>query len=317
MAELFGTDSASGCQKCLLDNQSACSASQACAESEPCQDAVRCLQSGPNPDRFLACQLAHAGGSVDSLLMALDPCSVQCALGAQWSCVGQVRPVTNPGDTTVRLSFGNYFDSTSPTGMTVQVCNPVDVTCSSPTSSATTNDAGVVTVPIPGNVAGAATIGYLQLSGGGVVPELLYWGFPLSEPSWILGTYTATPANISSIEAALGIQPVPQRAGVIISVQDCSGTGSGAPGVRLSFETSPPSDAKTTQVIYNQSSLGTFAAEPAMTDLTGLAMILNVVPGTIKVTATPVGFDRPSTVVSAITRANTITGIYAVPNQGP
>jgi hypothetical protein len=142
-----------------------------------------------------------------------------------------------------------------------------------------------------------------------VIPELLFWGFPLSEARLTdqIGTFSQTTATASALSSLLGVPVDLKRALVAVGATDCGING--APGVTFSIS---PADADT-QVFY---ATGTgFSSADSGTGPQGLALFVNVPVGTVTVTAIPGALGHASSVVQGFTRAGTVTGFGAPVNQ--
>jgi hypothetical protein len=140
-------------------------------------------------------------------------------------------------------------------------------------------------------------------------PSLVFWGFPLSEPTFRFHPAVFTTDDINEVSDALalaGVTADPSDALVAMSAYDCWGTQS--PGVTFSLST----DAGA-QIVYLDD--GTFSlAGP--TDTTGSAAAVNVPPGTLTITARPAALGgRASSVVPVTAQAGAVTFVLLLPNQ--
>jgi len=321
VAAFFGPDAAAGCQSCLQDSlDSVCTTAAQCAGDADCQAALWCTQVGPFQDQYRACISAHPSGStVLSLLSDLQQppgkCLSACALGSQWSCVGQVSPVTDGVSADASFSFTDFVNQKQPTaGMRVQVCNPATPPTQCSGQWGTTDDAGVVSLTIPASAGGAAPTGYLHMTGQqlGLEPVLFYWGFPSTEPSWHLFFYSFTTDDVAGLASGSGVMVNPKRAIVALEANDCWGTYIGAPDVQ--FKIDPPGDSET-ELLYQVGQ--NFSLTADRTDPIGNAFFVNVPVGpdggVVQVTATPVSIEKPSAVFPVFVQPGTITVYLASP----
>ena len=128
---------------------------------------------------------------------------------------------------------------------------------------------------------------------------------PASEPTAAIQWGFATPSETQQINTAIaGVTQDPQRGSIDVAVVDCS--AGYPPHVQVATDLG---DAGVTE-IYGTTGDRTLMA----TDQSGLAFIANVPPtGNVRVTATPLGMDRPASVDSVQVRAGWITGISMFP----
>ena len=314
VAQFFGPDAAAGCQACIVEN--ACSVGTACAANPDCLGLCWCTLTGQSEDRNEACGAAHDAGR-DAFTAARAAiggvCASPCAFGNQWSCVGHAAPrtQTNPS-TTMALSVFDLATGKPLPGSLVEVCSPLLPPCTVQSSATTGADGGAtVTVPtsqLPGSL---GATGYLKLTGGGAMDELFYWVAPLSEPSDSVQVGTLTSVEVSAIASVAGVTTIdPTRAAMGLIVSDCNLSSS--PGATVTVD---PKDSET-RVIYSPGAAQ--SATALATDATGVVAIVNVPvgpTGEAKVTVTPAGLGRPSTVMSVFVAPNTATALGAVPNQ--
>jgi hypothetical protein len=312
-------DAAAGCQSCLTTN--ACVAEQACAKSSDCEVAwQQCVQACPTHDCAEECFIAHGSSTQTGSFVDAGPwppfvnaingvCGTSCKVG-NWTCAGKIS-WPDPKAPEVKLTFqASEFVTPGPIGgLDVRVCTSLDPGCHSPLATGQTNADGtaVFTVPNPPDSEGLGLNGFLEVTSpdGGYVPTLVYWGFPLSEPTATVQWEFATPSETQQINSAIaGVTPDPQRGSIYVAVVDCS--AGYPPHVQVATDLG---DAGVTE-IYGTTGDRTLTA----TDQSGLAFILNVPPtGNVRLTATPLGMDRPASVDSVQVRAGWITGIGMFP----
>ena len=313
-AQLAGVDAAPGCETCV--ENSVCNASLACAGQPGCQAILWCTETTYDLDREQACLDGYRDAGIDAALAfrssLLTSCLGDCALGSQWYCVGHLAPPQESSqDTAVTLTLYDIFTNKPLVGAEVDVCSRTDSTCTPVITSATSDVDGKATVTVPSNVGGLGASGYLKISEPNLlVPELIFWGFPLSEPTLAdtIGTFTTAEATPSALTSVLGVPvDLTSHALVVVSPLDCQNVA--ATGVTFSVSSPDPG----TQVLY-VTSTGGFSTD-AGTSPAGLALIVNVPVGSVTVTATPRALGRPSSVVSGFTWAGTVTALGAPANQ--
>jgi hypothetical protein len=308
-AEIFGVDAAAGCQECMTAQP--CSVLAACASDPSCQTRVWCNISTPRPDRSQACFAAIDGGAdayaagVDSFLSA--GCSSECQ-GEQWYCLKDLGNPQFVPSTTMTYRLGDALSGDPVAGASVTVCGQsLLLDCDASADAPTTDDAGTAMVPLPG----AGPTGYLSVSGQGLYPQLTFWGFPLSEPTYSYSGSIFSRTGVTSLASATAAQvgvniDTVGHAFIEVGVIDCRGNG--ARGVTLSLD--PPDSGA--QLIYINTGVPTLSGP---TDGTGEAVFVNVPAGVFTVTATPVALGHASSVLPVKTMTGTETVVTLVPNQ--
>jgi hypothetical protein len=229
-------DAAVSCQQCYLAN--GCDVAQKCLGDPGCASYAICTAAATTFDVSEACaNLIGADSGVDAATysaLANNTCNHECAFDSNWSCVGHVawQPPTI-GDVTIQLRLNDPFQSSPPAGVTARVCG--DVLCStSPASD--TSDGGVVTLVQHADAGPLVTRGYIELADGGIVPQLFYWTFPLSEPSVSMGATVVTQPQLESVAAVSGFTQDWSRAFVYVIGYDCLLSQ----GAGMTFSLSPP-----------------------------------------------------------------------------
>jgi hypothetical protein len=195
----------------------------------------------------------------------------------------------------------------------ISVCDVTDLPCDHPLAVGRTDDAGLATLPVP-NGSGFSTQGvrvYAQLSSPDIVPALNYWVYPLSEAEVdysgaLRHLDSVTPTTFSAAYAAVGLVVDPNRGSLALQIHDC--LGANAPNVMLSASSG---DAGTGPAVYTVG--GTPSTTATATDATGVAFWLNVVPGSVDVTAIPVALGKTVSHVSVQVRTGAYTGLDLVP----
>jgi hypothetical protein len=220
---------------------------------------------------------------LEPAVTAYRACGSACAIGSNWVCLGKVNwPFPVAAKSTVHLSLYDFATGAPEVGVQASLCS-TGGGCGSVVG--VSDDAGEVAVEVP--LPAMSTHNYLGPVGAirfsaaddagasGIATMLLYWGFPLSQPSLgALGLGMVTPAERSALDAG------PQLAGrgyLAITVADCSGI----PAAGVTFTLSPSDGAR---LFYVQNQV--FVDTATQTDSFGLAAAYNVVAGPVQVTAT-------------------------------
>jgi hypothetical protein len=316
IAQDFGADAAAGCQACFVNNPGACSAAQACGTAAECRAVDECTQTTPVLDRSEVCWGAHDAG-IDAFQAVYDDlvsdCQDSCNFGNQWYCVGKLpKPPQSSPAVTATVAFYDLFTPAVPLpGVLVQVCPPEDIDCSTVLYSTTTGDGGQATLEVPANADTPGPTGYAALSGAGRYPELMFWGFPPSEPFFTGGNEgaTVTKGELGVLTGGLPVAvDLDGHATIVVQAFDCEIVR--APGV--TFEVTPR-DSQTRVLYFAGSTISTTAQS---TDPTGFAIIVNVPTGSlVQITATPAALGRASTVIPVVVRPGALTTLGAYVNQ--
>jgi hypothetical protein len=200
----------------------------------------------------------------------------------------------------------------SSTPLDVAICSFSDPDCKSPLARSQTDLQGNVSLPIqpsPAPVGGLAEDSFAQLTGTGIVPELVFLGYPVSEPVAPIGTLVATltPTELETLLAPAGVTWDTSRGVIVFEVEDCD-TVLGASGVKVTI------DAMDQQV--RRFYLRNHAADvnATGTDGSGLGGFVNVPTGMIvNITATPPGLTKPSSVDHVYVRPGTMSFAFMYP----
>jgi hypothetical protein len=315
VSRIAGAASAGSCQDCIAEND--CAQAEACGNSADCQAYALCRENCVTGDCVTACGAAHPTGNdvYDSFVNPLgSACQEPCEIGANWTCVGRVAWPAAKALTralTVRLTPPSA-------GVTVKLCDWTDVTCASPVDNQvkTTDSAGSVTLldssPTSLNGQNFGLDGYLDLSTPGVdppplIPTLVFWNFPLSEPQANLNT--AIPVfSASELDLVLstgGVTVDTQRGIVGVVALDCLGVQ--APGV--TFTMTSGADAET-QIVY---AVQQGVNQVGPTGDNGTAFFANVPAGPVTITATPVALGQVSSNAHVYVRAGGLTEVAMLP----
>jgi hypothetical protein len=315
---------AAGCQSCYVDT-AACAAAETCAASAGCQAYLHCRQSCVTGDCVAACHFENPDGNDLQQAFIADvtaPCQSACELGSNWSCVGHVIwPSSKEPDKSLTVTLVHLINqSPVPAGVMVAVCNPADFDCATPIGEAqlTASD-GTVTVPVRGdtglNGQDLGLNGYLDISSDQVppevVPSLVYWGFPLVDKQAILTApiVVPSPVDLAAIYAVANVAIDAQRGTLGVVALDCPGIQA----IGVTFAATGVDEETQLRYVIDRSTL----APGGPTTSTGSAIFLNVPPGDVTVTATPVSLGRPSSTIKVHVRAGAYTGAAMLPSPSP
>lgn len=305
-------DAATACAACV--DRNACAAFGACQRDPECNAQALCgLTCEGRGDCLTGC-----GIFVDPPPMLYDQaaqaflgaCVTACATGANWACIGHIAPpVARVGTAAIEAQVIDAAYKTAQQGIQVAACSVE--TCAPPGAVTDAHGAATIDFPLPMLQEGPA--GFLELTtapdagAAPVLPTRIYWGFPLAGPSMLLQTTPVeTPADRSAIYSLAGINPLPARGDLVLHASDCIGVSS--PGIRFEVEAS----GSGAQVVYLEDESPTPSA--TATDASGLAIVGNVPPGQLSVTAYSVGLGRPVSRVDNISiEADTLTEIFLPP----
>lgn len=307
-------DAAASCHDCFVTN--ACTTGDDCFASAACTAQNLCaLSCEGRLDCLTGCGALGDAGTMlwNALAQVLQgSCAEPCALGSNWGCLDHVSPPASNGQPTeVDVDTVVLGTSTAVPGVQIAVCN--EGSCGSPFGP-TPRDGSPVAVTVPTTSANhggfVGPTGYLELSSqpdagsSMIVLEDLYWGFPLSQPRMDLAAYVATPLllNVLYGEAGQGT-PMPGRGTLFVGALDCGNTRA----TGISFDAGLPA-----QTFYFR---GTSVDRSAtQTDRSGAAMITNVMPGAVTVTATATQLGRVVSRVDGVVQAGAVTLLYMPPS---
>jgi hypothetical protein len=337
LSKVAAPAAASACASCI--ESYACAEAQTCAGSAYCQREFLCRENCVTGDCTGRCSLpgydggeqlcpgtcgaspclTNCSGTPDANMSLYSTfmgtvsgrCQKDCAVGNNWSCVGNVEwPAAKGPERALTLALRNIDGSPNPVNdVTVKMCGATDLNCETIIDEQMTDAYGVVRLvdntPV---VNGIGLNGYLDLSAPDIYPMTIQWGFPLSETEGIL----STPAPVFYSGAFLGlfaqhnvtIDPEMGHIGVV--AVDCLGNQS--PGVRFSVS-GLGSEA---QLLYVPSISG-----DGPTDESGTAFFINVPPGNYDVSAIPDSLGAVSSHQHVAVRAGSLSAVGMAPTPSP
>jgi hypothetical protein len=324
MSQIAGPAGAAGCEACIQANY--CPSAEKCALSAPCQTYLVCRQNCATGDCIGAC--LEIDNSFFQFFNGIPGCSSACDIGNNWACVEHFGwPPTAASSRSLTVRFADVISGAPLVGVQVSMCEPTPLDdagasqgngCIVPVAAEQTDVNGSVTLTdatLNGQSFGLD--GYLALSAPSLYPTLVYWGFPLSQvhgsiadpiPVFSVSDWSVLGTLLSSNVATLD----PARGAVIGAVLDCFGTL--APGTAVALSGPDTSGA---MPVYFRSDFTLVGGPGALTDTTGVAIFVNVPPGIVDVIATPVSIGRPSSRVSVLVKAGTVTEVNLSPTPQP
>ena len=227
--------------------------------------------------------------------------------GADWSCVGSVTLPTPVGTScSLSMTLSDFATNAGVSGIAVKACAKSDATCANPIASGTTDANGAVTLTdVPLGVSGFD--GYLDASGGGILPTLVYRSIPASKG--LAGAHfpVLTSAEASGVATLLGTSIDATRGHVAGSAVDCSGNWPA--GVMLGASTADAS----TRGFYLVGGAPSATATATDANESNGGGYLNLPVGTATVTAKVQATGVVSSSVDVQVRAGTMTLVYLFP----
>jgi hypothetical protein len=308
-------DAAAGCETCIANpNMGTCAAALACFTSLACQTSGHCAQACTTPDCRSAC--ANDAGNDNALVNAALSeglfCYTPCRVGRNWTCVNRVvwPQVAEAGTQQATLTLINPFTTATPAppvpGASVNAC--ADEACSTPLSTATADDAGIVTLPDLGSSSFLGFGGYFAMSAPAYVPNFFYLSFPLSQANAHLTLSMMSQTTLANTLSEASITPTPGRGTVWVQVEDCLLLP--APDVVVKADGLPPSS-----VIYTTGNTPSLTA--TSTDYTGYAFFFNVAPGPLTLHAIPNDTGIESSTLTVYVRADAMSAVWLLPTEAP
>jgi len=337
--DLTPPSAASACQLCLSTMD--CKAERACATSVDCVALRQCYRGCVTPDCRAACLTAglswlesnasspylDAGvpgllGFGDLLPGIVDPaseCTTACAVGANWTCIGNV--ALRGGTvfaTTMSSRVLDYVTQAPVPGVQASICLFNDPTCREPIADASSADSGDLFIPVPPSPAGGlASDGYVQLSSPGIVPALFFWGYPVSLPQAPLAEpylLVFTPDEVNAVGQSLSgpdastYSPDEGYAETVaFEVFDCNGVF--APGVTVAANVSP-----NIAEFYSTSALS-LSLTAGSTGTDGLGGLVHVPAGPVTLTATAVSTGKVVSRATVLARDGAQTTVFMFPTE--
>jgi hypothetical protein len=307
-------DAAAACQTCIVGN-GVCEASHACGASPDCEAYLFCNGRCQTEDCKQECGSSHDAGVdlVTAWSMASGGrCASSCLGSGSWACVGHVSwPRPRSAMVTMTIEVKDYVVGSDFSGVDVSICDRKDPECAHPRAHGSTlaNGQVVLQFPNPADATSLGLDGYVRLTSPEIAPYLYYWGFPLSEPEYVLvdsfqwktAIKVLTPAELTTLSNSVGIPYDPAASVVIASALDCDARG--AAGVQIKTDPVYPS----VQEVYDLDRTKT------STDNTAFAAFGPVPAGNLDLIVTPLALGKPASRVTVNVRPGWITDVTIFP----
>lgn len=250
---LFDGSCASGtyCRsKSILNTVDTLTASGACTgvgpgdAHAPCftgQDCMTGLICNASLTCAAICDSTHTCGGGVSCYTAQGAQSGAC-LSADWSCFPNPSPPLATESTALfTLSFIDGLSGKSIVGVEVTACAENDEACSSPLSSGTTDDAGVVELSIPVTAGGFA--GYFLGKTTGYLDKITFPNvYPDFRGNFYLNSAMFTTASLNTLAGISGAGTLDATRGTVyFNVADCSFQYNSGLGVQIGVDSADAS----------------------------------------------------------------------------
>jgi hypothetical protein len=218
-----------------------------------------------------------------------------------WACLQQPVPAPVAGSAQAEFFFKSMSDNATIPGVQVQACEAIDFTCASPLSQATGDDTGVALLTVP-----AGFSGYYEAQASAFVPTILSRPPPASNE--YVPQLLANAAILNAVPMVTGVTQDPTLGIAFLSALDCASSPAG--GVVFSIGSAGPNE----RLVYLLSNIPSEGA--TQTDSSsGTALIFNVPPGLLTVTASLAATGVAIRTASASVRENWLTYVTIRPDQ--
>jgi hypothetical protein len=288
VGEVAGPDAAVACQSCFF--KESCSVVEGCLPVAACNAYFTCLMEARTPNESLACQPPDGGalfsgdGNGPASLNGL--CVPDCKLASNWSCVGNVAwPSFGGSEFTIILHLYDVGKSMNVSGVTAKVCNLTDGPgpCMSPSATNVTGMDGIVSLTQHADAGMFTDNAYIDLSGGGIVPEVFFWSFPLTLSPAMFTLPVTTPTEEGTVARSVGVMQDPSKGAVVAYGFDCLQVN----GEGMTFTLAPTDAGAFYQAGNTPSTVNT------ATDYSGGAFFANVPPNMFLTLTASVGASGP------------------------
>jgi len=195
-----------------------------------------------------------------------------CEVDPKWACLSDP-PATSSaaGPFRVKMTTIDLIKRMPVSGVRVDLCRKVDVSCAEPVSTAQTDASGSVTLMVE-----AAFSGYAWLQAEAFVPTLYFFNPPIDRDQDVPPLSLSTPASRGALLGQLGADVA--RGDVLVTAQDCQGQ----PAAGVSFAVTPPDPEAISYYLVN----GLPTSGVTATDATGYGGFMNLSTNATTVTAT-------------------------------
>ena len=264
-----------------------------CRDDAECAELTRCVAKAENPADQYDCRAQHVewlsksiqerdiGGPYQQCVF-LSACASECDAHSQLACTGNYDWPMSNAVVPLHLRFVEGLESNPVAGLSVRACrteNPLECQPADSTEHIT-NDDGVVDLEVQPSLGGFQ--GYLELSGAGIYPSLLRFGWPIAKEV-VTNVAVVSKTNVSLLSFSAGVELDKQRGLLQLRAFGCYGISTRD----VSFEVDGTDETTATWYTTAQDLLPSF--EATSTADRGAGGIINVLPGRRRVTATHEG----------------------------
>jgi hypothetical protein len=236
-----------------------------------------------------------------------------------WTCVGRVSwPNATLAATTLRANLFAFTTGQPVADAGVTFCRFSDPMCNPPVATAQSDPSGLVVLNVPAQhvLSALQPDSFAQITSPTTATGLYFMGYPVTEPVAPLGAgnlfLLALPPNADAGNNPFAPYPVdPMRGELGFGVFDCNNNPS-VPGVQVAIDPIDPSDTLVHEYYLQETSALSFTATATSAGLSAGGFI-NVPPGIVNLTATPLGLNKPSSRARVLVRAGTFTQAFLFP----
>jgi hypothetical protein len=260
-----------------------------CREDAECADFTRCIAAGENPVDQYDCRADHVnwlshsiaerdiGGPYQQCVL-LSRCGSECDSHNQLACTKHYNWPTTDVAVPLHLRFVEGLNSDPVAGLKVRACRAEDTAQCLPADGPTytTDDDGVVHLEVQPSL--GSFQGYLELTGAGMYPTLLRFGWPIAR-ELVTNTVVVSAQNVNLLVASTGATIAPDRGLLQLRAFGCNGISMRD----ISFAVSPADAQASTWYTVGQDPFPNF--EVTSTADRGAGGISNVQAGRRRVTA--------------------------------
>lgn len=223
-----------------------------------------------------------------------------CQVDPTWACVDSVS-VPAQTATHTSLQVTNLLDQTPYTGVHVSLYAALDISLSTPLSSADTDSEGKAALSVPADFDGFALVEQADV----IEAAIFYPVLPVTEGSSLGVVYAGRVGSSAGLVSLLGQVPQSGRGIALVGVRDCNSTG----GNGASFEFQGETQGSTPFYAFN----GVASSSARSLDKTGQAGIVNVKPGVIGLDLQ--SGDKTVSSASVLIREDTVTQVTLLPGR--
>jgi hypothetical protein len=279
--------SAPACSTCIA--ASCCKQASACAANAACVESLECARAMSVPDGVYTCTNTRYPAGVTDYAAFHDcvqtSCSADCAIGADFSCVGSV---SVPVSTSPTLRFtarvvNAAIDTLTVPDIAVVACAADDPQCLAPVAGPVVSDQNclaTLTVPTSTQPGESGFDGFFQATdpAGTYQTALAFGNVPITQDGARADVIVSTTALEAALASSIGLTSDADAGLLVVSAADCATAFSGGMQFRVS------GNGQTFPVYYLSGGLPSVTA--TSTDSQGTAVAPNLPAGAVTVTAT-------------------------------